>query len=280
MPTTRLDLFYGIADHLGELIIVAATDDAADNRTFKSATEFTVQDQSLSGRGAWYVSSNNPDSASNVQTARRVQAVSSSSNTLTVDADWPASSRTGDVLALVNWHGYSVRIDEIHRKINTMIERVADEMAIPATGAEVTFDALAPTISYPDTWDWLLGCQWQDSLGVWHPVYVKDLEFQPWDRTVQIKHVPRRKLSGYPVRLIGATRLPALDDDTDETVVPKAWLCLQAAAELKREAALRQGNSPMQLTVANMMLADAQALRDSTVRQYRIEGGFHWSTRR
>lgn len=280
MPTSRLELFYGIADHLGELLIVTATDDASDTRTFVSATEFTVQDQSLAGRGAWYVFSNNPDSAGNVQTARRVQAVSSGTHTLTVDADWPSASRAGDVLALVNWHGYSVRIDEIHRKINTLIERVSDEMAIPATGTAATFDALAPTISYPDTWDWVLGCQWQDALGVWHPIYVKDLEFQPWDATVQIKNVPRRKLSGYPVRLLGATRLQPLDDDADETVAPKAWLCLQAAAELKREAALRSGDKSIGLTVANMLLADAQALRDSTVRQYRIEGGFRWSTRR
>lgn len=280
MPTTRLDLFYGIADHLGELIIVTATDDASDNRTFKSATEFTVQDQALAGRGAWYVSSGSPDSANNVETARRVQAVNSSTNTLTVDADWPSPAKAGDVLALVNWHGYSVRIDEIHRKINTLIERVSDEMAAPVTGSETTFDALSPTIAYPEAWDWVLGCQWQDRLGVWHPVYVKDLEFQPWDRTVQIMNVPRRKLSRYPVRLIGAINLPPLERDSDETVAPKAWLCLQAAAELKREGALRQGNTPTHLTIANMMLADAQALRDSTLRQYRIEGGFRWSTRR
>lgn len=280
MPTTRLELFYGIADHLGQLVIVTATDDANDNRTFKSTVAFTNPDPTYAGRDAWYVSSNNPLSADNVQTTRRVMTANGSTNVLTVDADWPAPSRTGDVLALVNWHGYSVRADEIHRKINALIERVSDEMATPVTGTQATFDALAPTLTYPEEWDWVLGVQWQDFLGVWHPIYVKDLEFQPWDRTVQIKNVPRRKLTGYPVRLIGATNLEPLDDDADETVVPKSWLCMQAAAELKREAAMRKGDAPTELTVANMMLADAQALRDSTVRQYRIEGGFRWSTRR
>ncbi len=283
MSWTRLDYFRGIASNLGELITIPATDNAASNLTFKSAVDLAVPLGAYDGREVWYVSAA-PDSQANVGTKRRVTYTNQTDTTITVNAAWPAIPQAGDVIDLVNFKSLSARIPEIQTKINSLIDRVADEMAIPETSTSTAFNALTPTIAYPETWDWILGAQWQElvpgATGRWLPLYERDLSFFPWDGVVQLNNVPRRKLNTYSVRLIGATRLQPLVDDDDTSIVPKEWLCMQGAAELKRESAIRRGDVSTDLTIANMELAEAQAMREMVSRQYRIEGGFRWSTHR
>jgi hypothetical protein len=277
MSWTRLEYFLGILENLGERIDVTATDNAQSALQFTSTDGFSVPQGAYDGREVWYVTAA-PDSQANLNTVRRITFTGS--GTITVNTAWPATPQAGDTITLANFKSMSARIPEIHNKINALIDRVADEMATPEAATAAEFDVLSPLLTYPETWDWVLGAQWQDYLGVWHPIYEKDLDFMPWDGVVKVKNKPRRNLGAMSVRLLGAQRLQPLDSDDDESVVPKAWLCMQAAAELKREAAIRRGDAATDLTLANMMLADAQAMRPMVSRQFSIEGGFRWSTHR
>jgi hypothetical protein len=284
MSYTRLEYFLGTLENLGERIDVTATDNASSALTFTSTDGFSVPSGAYDGREVWYVTAS-PDSQANLGTTRRITSTNpAGTGEIAVNVAWPSTPQAGDVIALANFKSMSARVHEIHNKINALIDRVADEMAPPEVATSETFNSLSPTIAYPDDWDWILGAQWQeiisDGTGRWRPLYEKDLDHFPWDGVVQIKNVPREKLTGFSVRLIGATRLQPLMEDNDRSIVPKAWLCMQAAAELKREAAIRRGDAATDLTIANMMLADAQAMRSMVSRQYRIEGGFRWSTYR
>lgn len=279
MSYTRLELFRGIADQLGERIQVTATTASGSALQFVSSDKLTMPENALKGREVWY-SSAQPASAANQQTSRRVVANGPSTTSITVDAAWPATPQLGDVIDLVNPHSNSVRIAEIHDKINAIIDEVADEFATEVAGSSVTFDALSPSLSYPATWDWIIACQWQDRNDVWHPIFKQDLEFMPWDSVVVVKNKPRRMLTSYPVRLIGQIRLSPLDDDADTTTVPKSWLVMRAAKELKRGAGMRRQEANTDLTVSNMYGADDLMLRAQATRQsYGGRGSFRWSTR-
>lgn len=280
---TRLDLFRGMASQLGELVTFRATQASSGLREFISADQITVPTSALNGRDVWY-SSATGTSAANRQTARRVVANNPSSTSITVDADWPALPQPGDTIDLVNWHGYSARYYEYHEKINELIDRVADELAIEVAGETFSFDALSPVIAYPDDWDYVIGAQWsfpqddEESTLVWRPIFKRQLEFQPWDQQVRVKGAASRNLGTMNIRLLGATKLQPLTSDDQETTVSAPWIKMQGAAELKRQAGLRRGANDIDLTVANMILAEAKELRPQATHQYHAVGGFRWST--
>lgn len=258
MTTTRIQLFRDIAAELGDLIELTATS-TGTTTTFVS-TDMFYPDGSLNGRECWYVSG----TAGNLAKRRLVYDTTESSNTITVTPAWASNSAVSDVIVLVNSRGTGVTIPEIQAKINQLIRRVADELAVEAADTPATFDATSPLIAIPTTWDWVLGAQavMDSSMAtVYTSLLANAYSVQRWDRKVLIAEKMRSLLSGKSVRLIGAISLAELATDAATTTAPASWLTKVAAAELLEAAALRSGDVATAFTYGELLKAQATQLQ-------------------
>lgn len=260
---SRLQLFLDVASELGDLITLTADADGSTT-TFTSSADMLWQDSGLDGREAWYVS-NNVASASNAAKRRVVTSTDQDTATITVSPAWPAASKSGDVLYLVNGMGTGVTIPEIHAKINQLIRRVRDELATETADTAVTFDATDPVLDIPTGWKYFLGIQVELNAtltGVWSILpgepYTVSLADSP--RTVTPHPRVRGLLHTKRVRLIGATPLAELSTDSATTTAPAGWLAKTAAYELKEAAATRTGDVATALTFGELLKVQQQEL--------------------
>lgn len=266
MSVSRLQLFEGIVDALGEKIEARATS-VGTATTFISA-DLYFPDNDLRGREVWYAESNHATSAANEGTRNFVSSNSEANRRLTVANAWPAEPQIGDRIVLANARGWSATIPEIHDKINDLLREVGEEMATEVAAASATFNSLSPTVTYSADWDWFLGAQWYDWDNRWKDVPPQDYELSPWDGTVTVKNRTRRLAHGRAIRLIGATNLALLDDDDDTTTVDYGWFRFQAAAELRRQTAIRWGDTVTAYTDSQLLQAEADKRRARVGKRY------------
>lgn len=275
MATTRLQLLKDICSELGDRVELTASTDGSTS-AFVSEDDMMYADGGLNGGEVWYVSSADPISASNVGKRRVIISTTFDDSTIQVYPEWPAISQAGDVVLITNVGGTSVRIPEIHDKINQLIRRVSLELATEVASTEATFNARTPTIEIPDEWDYLLGVQVAEwgTTDAWTTVVGDVFQVSSWDtpKTVTIFPHKRTLLGARSVRLIGSIELQPLDEDDDETTAPAGWLAKTAAFELLEAAASRSGDVATALTYGEMLKQQATELRAYVGRRYRPTG--------
>lgn len=263
MAHTRRVLFEGILSELGEKIVLRASS-IGTSTTFIDNENCLFPDNSLRGREVWYAESNHADSADNKWTKRTVTGNSQSNTRITVSPAWDDEPQIGDVVILANDRGYSVRIDEIHDKIDALVRRLSEELATETVSAEVTFSARTGTVAIPSGHTWLLGAQWEDRLGRWHTIPPKDWDVYEnrWggSPTLAINGVSAGLAHTRPVRLILADELEVPENDDAELDVDYAWFTKQAAYELRQDTATRWGDVTTGLTMAQLKKAEADPL--------------------
>jgi hypothetical protein len=274
MATSRLQLFKDIASELGDLITLEQSGAGSSTTVFVANEDMIWADSSLNGREVWYASAAVASTA-NKGTRRIVTDTTEDDFSITVSPAWSAVPQSGDTILLVNSRGTGVTIPDIHNKINQLIRRVSSQLATETADTPATFDLTSPALSIPSTWRYLLGAQiefgesesedWQPLLGA--PLYV-----QKWDRTATIKPQYRHLCHGRRIRLIGAIPLSELDEDTDETWVPAAWLTKLAAAELLEAAANRSGEVTLVYTYGELVKAQAQQLEGRVKKRWSAVG--------
>lgn len=228
--TSRAELRRWVGRLLGNLVVCTATDDgAADGTTLVDAFNLAVENNSLLGRQAYVADAS---ATGNAGLQRRVAGNTKTARSLTLDPPLPQPLVAGDVVELHNERGLGPAVDEIHATINNYIQSVRDVSLDEQVTTGALFDWRAPAVALPSGWQFFSGADWEDALGLWHPVPPADLRVDVPNRTVEVRNRSALVADRRPLRLRGHSAAGQLTADTDTTGVDAEWLAYQTAAQL------------------------------------------------
>lgn len=224
--STRTSVRRRIGRLFGDLLLCTATADG-DTTTFVDTLNLYRADNELKGRHLYF----SGGTAGNLGRSARVTGNTQSSSTLAFTAV-PSATATGDVAELWNTRNLGLTVQEVHDQINFCISDVSDLFVTAASESLGTFAYDTPVLSLPEAWRFFSGLDYQDTLGIWHPIEKGDWRLDKAARTVEIRNRPRWRANAMSVRARGYTVPALLDSDADTTGLNAEWLAYQAAANL------------------------------------------------
>ena len=240
-PTvTRAELRRGIADRLGDLLILEATSASPSNTTFVDALNISGAADNLNGRQFIVATGLNTGHVG------RIVSSNESNNTITFTPAADNVFLAGDQLEVVNERSRGWSVAEYNRAINRAI-RDAYPLGMAALAATLPadFDLQSPTLTVPEVLDEVYEVAWQDpSTQVWNPI--RGGQFYGWSvdstaGTISIEGTPGTLADGASIRLAGYGRHPELLTDDDVTGLNPEWLTARACYHLATSGADRDG---------------------------------------
>lgn len=210
----------------GDLLLCAATANGSTT-TLVDTLNLYRNDNELKGRHVYF----SGGTSGNLGQSARITGNTQSTSTITFTAV-PSATATGDEAEIWNTRNIGATVQEVHDQINFCLGSVADLFVTAASSSLGTFDFDSPVLDLPADWRFFAGLDWQDTLGLWHPVKPADWRLDKANRTVELLNRPRSLASGQSVRARGYTVPALLTSDSDTTGVNAEWLAYQASANL------------------------------------------------
>jgi hypothetical protein len=230
---TRAELRRRIAQALGDYRSLEATG-SGTTTTFVDSLNISTATEDLAGCQFVVVS------GANAGHIARIQATNKATNTLTLTPAAAHAFAVGDRLDVVMRRGRGWEVREYHQAINDAIDD-----AFPTSMAEMmtaghVLDAEEGELVVPSEMYEVYAVEWEDKLGVWHPV-PKAQRTAGWgwkaDATrgvVTVTDMPKFLAEGLPVRIYGYGRHQRLTSDGMRSGVNTEWLCARACYYLVR----------------------------------------------
>lgn len=198
-----------------------------------------VGNNSMENRIGWVAS------GTSANLYQMVRVTGNTRSTFTVafaDTALPSATATGDVIEFWNERGQGYFPDDVNSELNAGIATVAGKVTDVAIDESQTFDATAPYLDIPATWEFFGGLWYQvlndpnDSTQgyVWEEIPCTEfhVDIDQYNRTVAIKGQAAYAADGNVIRLIGDIAATPLTVDTQSTSVDPEWLTAYVAYRL------------------------------------------------
>lgn len=169
--------------------------------------------------------------AGNLGDVVRVTGNVRSSSTVAFTPTLSDATAVGDELELWNRRDQGVTPQEVNDLINDAIADVGEQSPLPVLSSSAAFDYDSPAISVDAAWEAVTGVDWQDDLGLWHPVPSADLRVDRIQRSVEILGRSRELAGGRNVRVRGANVPTSLSADSATTSVDFEWITHHVAVQ-------------------------------------------------
>lgn len=226
LTTTRGELRRSVAQLLGDLIEVTATETGTD-ATFRDVHRLGLQIESPKHGDIIFTS------GANAGLIRRITEANLASGEIQFEA-LPTAALIGTTAEIHNIQAKGWPVYEKHEAINRALNASWPAYKEPLTVELASvFDLENPVLSVPVTMTHVVGVQYQTSDGDWI-----DLPSIYWnlDRSLAEVTVSGRAflstMDGLAIRLVGGKRPEPLTDDDDTTTVRPDYVMYQAAAFL------------------------------------------------
>lgn len=180
----------------------------------------------LIGRVGWVCSGDE----SNLERSFRITSNSSQDTSITFTPALPVATQVGDEVEIWDELDQGVTPAFVNEAINTAIEYVRDAYPVLVVDTSQSFDRLNPVVSLPADWKYFVGIDMQSVDGVWHPLTQKQFRVRKPERSVELVNGAQHLANLREIRLRGATVVPDLTSDSDNTVVDTEWIVKQVSA--------------------------------------------------
>lgn len=225
--STRTSIRRRIGRLFGDLLLCTATSDGDVSFANDTLNLWRANDE-LKGRHVYF----SGGTSANLGRSARITASTQSDGGILFTPSLPSAVATGDVFEIWNTRNLGLTVQEVHDQINFCISDVSDLVVMAASESLGTFSYASPVMNLPSGWRFFSGLDYQDLLGIWHPIQKGDWRLDEAARTIEIRNRPRWKADALSVRARGYTVPALLDSDDDTTGLNAEWLAYQAAANL------------------------------------------------
>lgn len=233
---TRGQLRRDVGTALGDLVVITATDDAADETTFTDTTTLTDEPRYYTGRQV-YFTYGTPE---NQGLTRRVQSSSQATGTLTFTSALVSPVQTGDQAHMVNFRGVGWTISDYHTTFDAMIRDMIEshwETTAMFTVSE-NYDSATNIITLPSTFVSVEALEFYDANDGWVEAYpfeggpMGGWSVDRFQNAIQLSPSFIARLNGATMRVKGMADPDLPVDDGDVIALPHEWMLLEAQARL------------------------------------------------